>query len=122
MEDTRSFQQGPPCTFILFPVSVQNQGDPRAHAPSLKKDNLSFLPDSFTLGQKQRSAPGLPSLELPGITRSLPGGTTQQSLFPKHIMTDLPVKLSEASAIASDNKSLLKLSLKIRKGHRIRGI
>lgn len=57
MEDTRSFQQGPPCTFILFPVSVQNQGDPRAHAPSLKKDNLSFLPDSFTLGQKQRSAP-----------------------------------------------------------------
>lgn len=37
-------------------------------------------------------------------------------------MTDLPVKMSEASEIASDKESLLKLSLKIRKGHRIRGM
>lgn len=37
-------------------------------------------------------------------------------------MTDLPVKMSEASAIASDKESLLKLSLKIRKGHGMRGM
>lgn len=60
MEDARSFQQGPHCTFVPFPVS-----DPRAHVPSLKRANLSFLPDSFTLGQKQRSAPPLLP-QLPG--------------------------------------------------------
>ena len=65
MEDARSFQQGPHCTFIPVPVSVQNQGDPRAHVSSLKRANLSFPPDSFTLGQKQRSAPR-PLPQLPG--------------------------------------------------------
>lgn len=36
-------------------------------------------------------------------------------------MTDLPVKMSEASAIASDKESLLKLSLKNQKRTRDKG-